>query len=106
MLEIVRPWRIGQCSTVLDDGAGWFHEEKRRIGLRVSAHLPGVVLVIQGDAKNTPDRERLSWRRGKRDERRRGDSIITHGIKPRLDFVSGTGKAQRRRVFSARKTML
>jgi len=97
VLEVARTRRIGHCFAILEDGSGRFHEEKRRIGLGISAHLLGVVRVIQGDAKNAADREGLSRRRGERDDRRRCDGIINHGIKPRLDFVSGTGERQRRR---------
>ena len=59
MLQIAGARRIRHGFAILQDGAGGLHEEERRVGLGIAAHLHRVLAVILADAIDPPHRKRF-----------------------------------------------
>ncbi len=84
MMQIAGARRIRHGFAILQDRTGGLHEEERRVGLGICAHLFRVRPIILADAIDAPHRKRFGRHRHERDNWRLGEGIIAHGVKPLL----------------------
>ena len=79
IVEVLRFGRIGDDLPIFDNGIGGFGEEKRRIAIRVLAHLSCMLGIVASDAEDPTHRETLVPTGDRQADGRRQRETVIHG---------------------------
>jgi hypothetical protein len=78
MVQLGALRRVGHVGAVDQQGVGRFHEEERRLAIRIAAHFARVLGVVAADAEDAADGEGPTAGDGDCGDGGRGDHEIGH----------------------------